>query len=88
MEDHACQEEGDALCAAVDGTCQAAGLAGEVEVQVEVEEVVEDVAGDAANGLLGDGGEDGVAEFLEDCRAYAGCAVCWGAGWLVLRRCG
>ena len=65
VEQHAGEQEADALGAAIDRPRQAARLARQVEAEVEAEQVVKDVAGHLADGLLGDRGKDGIAQFLE-----------------------
>ena len=65
VEQHAGQQEADALGAAIDGPRQAAGLARQVKVEVKAEQVVEDVAGHLADSRLGNRGKDGIAQFLE-----------------------
>jgi hypothetical protein len=75
VEDHGRQQEADALCASIDGPCQASRLARQVEAEVKFQQMLVHAAGNFADSLLGDTGKDGVAQFLEKGGADAGQAV-------------
>lgn len=79
VEDEAREDEVDRAGAAVEDALQAARLAPEVEAQVERVEVAEEVPRDEADGALGDGREDDVAELGEGGRRDAREAI-WGEG--------
>jgi hypothetical protein len=46
-----------------------------VEVEVQSEKVVKHIPGNFADRLLGDAGEDCIAQFLEESGSNAGCAI-------------
>lgn len=50
-------------------------MTAKVELQIEIQEMCVDVSCDTANGGLGDGRKDCVAEFLEEGCAYSSDAI-------------
>lgn len=75
VEDHRGKKEADALGTAVNGSGQTSSLARKVKVQVKLQKVLIDTASDSADGFLGNTGEDGVTEFLENSGTHTGHAV-------------
>ena len=46
-----------------------------MEAEVELQQMLVDAASDSPDGLLGDAGKDGVAQFLEKGSADTSCAI-------------
>mmetsp|Transcript_11240 Transcript_11240/g.31745 ORF Transcript_11240/g.31745 Transcript_11240/m.31745 type:complete len:443 (+) Transcript_11240:2838-4166(+) len=75
VEDHGVQHEADRAVAPIQHPAELAGVAREMELHVEGMDVVEDRPTDAADGILRDVGEGGVAQLLHPRGRGAGEAV-------------